>query len=59
MPDSKESTTGYTCSFCAKSQPEVKRLIAGQANTFICDNCVLFCQQQNEEKTYVLNKPVG
>ena len=57
MPDSKESTTGYTCSFCAKSQPEVKRLIAGQANTFICDNCVLFCQQLIEEEQSSPDKP--
>ena len=57
MPDSKDSTTGYACSFCAKSQPEVKRLIAGQANTFICDNCVVFCQQLIEEEQPSPDKP--
>lgn len=27
------------CSFCDKSQHEVKRLIAGPARVFICDEC--------------------
>ena len=30
------------CSFCGKSQDEVKRLIAG-ATAFICDECVALC----------------
>lgn len=30
------------CSFCGKSQNEVKKLIAG-ATAFICDECVLLC----------------
>jgi ATP-dependent Clp protease ATP-binding subunit ClpX len=28
------------CSFCLKSQHEVKKLVAGPANVFICDACV-------------------
>jgi ATP-dependent Clp protease ATP-binding subunit ClpX len=30
------------CSFCGKTQDEVKRLIAGK-NSFICDECVSLC----------------
>jgi len=30
------------CSFCGKSQNEVRKLIAG-ANVFICDECVSLC----------------
>jgi ATP-dependent Clp protease ATP-binding subunit ClpX len=33
----------YRCSFCGKSQEEVKRLIAGPG-VFICDECVQLCQ---------------
>jgi ATP-dependent Clp protease ATP-binding subunit ClpX len=33
----------YRCSFCGKSQEEVKRLIAGPG-VFICDECVRLCQ---------------
>jgi class 3 adenylate cyclase len=38
----KDTSTLY-CSFCAKSQHEVKKLIAGPA-TFICDECVALCE---------------
>ena len=30
------------CSFCGKSQDDVKRLITGK-NSFICDECVSLC----------------
>jgi len=33
------------CSFCFKSQHEVKRLIAGPGNIFICDECVDLCNE--------------
>lgn len=36
-----ESTTLY-CSFCGKSQHEVRKLIAGPT-VFICDECVELC----------------
>ena len=35
----------YQCSFCAKPQGEVKRLVAGPEKVFICDECVILCQQ--------------
>jgi len=31
------------CSFCFKSQHEVRRLIAGPAAVYICDECVELC----------------
>jgi hypothetical protein len=31
------------CSFCLKSQHEVKKLIAGPGFIFICDECVSLC----------------
>lgn len=33
------------CSFCIKSQHEVKKLISGPANIFICDECVKLCNE--------------
>ena len=33
------------CSFCFKSQYEVKKLIAGPASIFICDECVGLCNE--------------
>jgi ATP-dependent Clp protease ATP-binding subunit ClpX len=32
-----------SCSFCGKSQNEVRKLIAGPG-VFICDNCILLCK---------------
>jgi hypothetical protein len=33
------------CSFCFKSQHEVKRLISGPAAIFICDECIALCNE--------------
>lgn len=30
----------YHCSFCGKSQDQVRRLIAGPGNVYVCDDCV-------------------
>jgi len=38
----------YICSFCAKNQDEVKKLIAGP-EVFICDECVRLCLEIVEE----------
>ncbi len=37
------------CSFCGKSQNEVKKLIAGPNNVYICDECVDLCRSIIEE----------
>lgn len=39
----------YKCSFCGKSQDEVKKLIAGPG-VFICDECVSLCNSIIEEE---------
>ena len=34
------------CSFCGKSQQQVKKLIAGPGNgVFICDECIDICNE--------------
>lgn len=33
------------CSFCSKSNKEVKKLVAGASDVFICDECVKLCTQ--------------
>jgi hypothetical protein len=38
------------CSFCLKSQYEVKKLIAGPGFIFICDECVALCDAIIAEK---------
>ena len=33
------------CSFCAKSQKQVRKLVAGPAEVYICDECVELCNE--------------
>ena len=49
MTKSGDSKNTLYCSFCGKSQHEVRKLIAGPT-VFICDECVDLCQEIiNEE----------
>jgi len=41
-PAPPRSGTERHCSFCNKSQRDVKKLIAGP-NVYICDECVAIC----------------
>ena len=59
---SKTSDTKNTlyCSFCGKSQHEVRKLIAGPA-VFICDECVELCMDiiREEHKTHLVKSRDG
>ena len=63
---SKETTNGETskntlyCSFCGKSQHEVRKLIAGPT-VFICDECVELCMDiiREENKTSMVKSSDG
>ncbi|PIR31633.1 MAG: ATP-dependent Clp protease ATP-binding subunit ClpX [Alphaproteobacteria bacterium CG11_big_fil_rev_8_21_14_0_20_44_7] len=46
----KDSENTLYCSFCGKSQHEVKKLIAGPT-VFICDECVELCVEIIREET--------
>jgi len=63
---SKETTNGESskntlyCSFCGKSQHEVRKLIAGPT-VFICDECVELCMDiiREENKTSMVKSADG
>lgn len=38
------------CSFCGKTQDQVRKLIAGSNNVFICDECIDLCGEILEEE---------
>lgn len=38
------------CSFCGKTQEQVRKLIAGSNNVFICDECIDLCAEILEEE---------
>ena len=57
---SSSSTKGpkvpYRCSFCGKSQEQVRKLIAGQG-VYICDECINLCQEIIEEELLETPRP--
>ena len=38
------------CSFCGKTQDQVRKLIAGSDNVYICDDCIELCAEILEEE---------
>ena len=60
----KDDTTNLACSFCGKSQKEVKKLIAGPT-VYICDECIELCNDiiaeeashETEATTSTVTKP--
>ena len=60
VTSSSSSTKGpkvpYRCSFCGKSQEQVRKLIAGQG-VYICDECINLCQEIIEEELLETPRP--
>lgn len=46
----RNSEEKIRCSFCGKSQDQVRKLIAGPNGAFICDECVDICSEIIEEE---------
>ncbi|MCR5719344.1 MAG: ATP-dependent Clp protease ATP-binding subunit ClpX, partial [Lachnospiraceae bacterium] len=45
-----KSPSDIKCSFCGKSQGQVRKLIAGPSNVYICDECVDVCAEILDEE---------
>ncbi len=58
--DKTDSKNTLYCSFCGKSQHEVRKLIAGP-NVFICNECVELCMDiiREEDKTQLVREGEG
>ena len=46
----KNSDSGIRCSFCNKTQGQVRKLIAGPNGIYICDECIDICSEIIEEE---------
>ena len=59
-PGGGDSKNTLYCSFCGKSQHEVRKLIAGPT-VFICDECVELCMDiiSEEHKTTLVKSRDG
>ena len=51
----KEDKDSLFCSFCGKSQKEVKKLIAGPT-VFVCDECVELCMDIIKEVENIMER---
>ncbi len=47
----QESTDNLHCSFCGKSQHEVKKLIAGPS-VYVCNECIVLCNEIIREEDF-------
>ena len=47
---SKMMGNDIRCSFCNKTQNQVRKLIAGPAGVYICDDCIDICADILEEE---------
>jgi ATP-dependent Clp protease ATP-binding subunit ClpX len=56
MSTGKSPRVPYRCSFCGKSQEQVRKLIAGQG-VYICDECINLCQEIIEEEMLEAPRP--
>lgn len=50
MARSSTTTGKIRCSFCGKTQDEVKKLIAGPNGVYICNDCIEICSDILEEE---------
>ena len=48
--DGKKTEYIVRCSFCNKTQSQVRKMIAGPSGTYICDDCVAICTEIIEEE---------
>ena len=59
MADKKMTAGGRRCSFCNRTEEQVRKLIAGPEGIYICDECVDICADiieeamENDEKVQV------
>lgn len=49
---SKSENFQNKCSFCGKTQEQVRKLIVGPENVFICDECVGLCRELIDDEFY-------
>jgi ATP-dependent Clp protease ATP-binding subunit ClpX len=57
MANPRSGKPQYRCSFCGKSQEDVRRLIAGPGAVYICDECVELCREIIDEDDLTASKP--
>ncbi|MDO4631106.1 MAG: ClpX C4-type zinc finger protein [Corynebacterium sp.] len=52
-----EVTDVIVCSFCQKNHDEVRRMVAGGAGVYICNECIELCNEILKEDFFPNNQP--
>ncbi len=50
MAGRSDNNKQYRCSFCNKTQDQVRKLVAGPKGVFICDECIEVCSEIIEDE---------
>ena len=50
MATRSDNNKQFRCSFCNKTQDQVRKLVAGPKGVYICDECIEVCME-NHGKT--------
>ena len=48
----KSEDINKRCSFCGKTQEQVKKLVVGPESVYICDECIMLCSEIIEDEFY-------
>lgn len=57
MANTRGARLQYHCSFCGKSQDQVRRLIAGPGAVYICNECIELCREIINEDASTGQRP--
>ena len=50
MASRTDSSKQFRCSFCNKTQDQVRKLVAGPKGVYICDECIEVCAEIMEDE---------
>ena len=50
MATRSDNNKQFRCSFCNKTQDQVRKLVAGPKGVYICDECIEVCMEIMEDE---------
>lgn len=59
MANTRGARLQYHCSFCGKSQEQVRRLVAGPGAVYICNECIELCREIINEDSGTSQRPTA
>ena len=56
MATRSDNNKQFRCSFCNKTQDQVRKLVAGPKGVYICDECIEVCTEIMEDELENFNE---